>query len=202
MAQSAHRFARRWTVQRSNPDGPTFPAPVQIRPGPHPAPCTVSIYQVSFPWVKRLGLGADHPALSCAEVNIITSFHGLFEDELYFLQVRSLHLIKHHAMTTYRIVEAHSVFSCVRELRNAIISFVTCLCVRLSAWNNSAPTGRISVKFDILRNFEHLSRKFRFYYNLTRIIGTLYEDLCTFISRSIPLSRKHVSNKMSREHTL
>ena len=118
-------------------------------------------YRISFPWVKRSGLGADHPASSCAEVDIITGFHGLFEGELYLLQVRSLHLIKYHAMTTHRRVEVHTIFTCVREMRNKTISFVMYVCVRLSAWNNSAPTGRISIKFDILRFFQDLSRKFK-----------------------------------------
>jgi len=120
--QSAQRLTTGWIVRRSNPDVPRFPAHVQIRPGAHPASCTVGTG--SFPWVRRSGLGADHAASSCAEVNIVSSFHGLFEDELYLLQVRSLQLFKHHAMTTYRRVEAHSTFRCVRELRNATISFV------------------------------------------------------------------------------
>ena len=33
--------------------------------------------------------------------------------------------------------------------------------VRPSAWNNSAPTGRIFMKFDILEFVENLSKKFR-----------------------------------------
>ena len=35
----------------------------------------------------------------------------------------------------------------------------SCLSVRPPAWNNSAPTGRISIKFDILAFSENLSRK-------------------------------------------
>ena len=122
ITQSAQRLPKGWTVRRSNPDGPRFPALGQTRPGAHPASCTVGTR--SFSWVKRPGLGADQPASSCAEVNIIRGFRGLFEDELYLLQVRSLHLIQHHAMTTYRRVEAHSIFRCVCELRSATISFV------------------------------------------------------------------------------
>ena len=38
-----------------------------------------------------------------------------------------------------------------------------CPAVRLSAWNNSAPTGRIFMKFDIWVFFETLSRKFKFH---------------------------------------
>ena len=34
---------------------------------------------------------------------------------------------------------------------------------RPSAWNNSAPTGRILIRFDILAFFENLSRKFMFH---------------------------------------
>jgi len=35
--------------------------------------------------------------------------------------------------------------------------------VRLSAWNNSAFTGRIFMKFGIWVLFKSMSRKFRFY---------------------------------------
>jgi hypothetical protein len=41
---------------------------------------------------------------------------------------------------------------------------LSCLCssVRPSAWNNSAPVGRIFIYFDIRGLFENLSRKFTF----------------------------------------
>jgi hypothetical protein len=45
----------------------------------------------------------------------------------------------------------------------------------LSAWNNSAPTGRIFMKFGIGVFFGSLSRKFKFHYNLTRMTGTLHK---------------------------
>ena len=38
-----------------------------------------------------------------------------------------------------------------------------CPSVCLSAWNKSAPTGRIFVKFDIGAFVENLSRKMKFY---------------------------------------
>jgi hypothetical protein len=44
------------------------------------------------------------------------------------------------------------------KLPKEIISFT--VVVRLSAWNNSAPTGRIFIKFDIGAFLENLSRKF------------------------------------------
>jgi hypothetical protein len=43
------------------------------------------------------------------------------------------------------------------KLRKATVSFMS---VDLSAWNNSAATGRIFMKFDIGGFFENLSRKF------------------------------------------
>jgi len=44
----------------------SFFAPVQSGPGAHPAFCTVGTG--SFPGVKRLGRGVDHPPPSSAEV--------------------------------------------------------------------------------------------------------------------------------------
>ena len=58
---------------------------------------------------------------------------------------------------------------------NATISFVMSVC--LSAWNNSVPTGRILMKFDIWRIFRKTSTKFNFHENLTKMTGTLHEDL-------------------------
>jgi len=46
--------------------GVEFSAPVQTCPGTHPAACTMGTG--SFPEVKRLGHGIDHPAPSSAEV--------------------------------------------------------------------------------------------------------------------------------------
>jgi hypothetical protein len=53
------------------------------------------------------------------------------------------------------------------KLRKATISFVicvcVCVCVCVSAWNNSAPTERICIEFDICIFFENLSREFKFH---------------------------------------
>jgi hypothetical protein len=48
-----------------------------------------------------------------------------------------------------------------RVYKIATISFV--MFVHLSAWNNSAPTGRILMKLDTLAFFENMSRKFKFH---------------------------------------
>ena len=71
-----------------------------------------------------------------------------------------------------------------------------------SAWNNSAPTKRIFMKFDDCEFFKNLSRKFKFHKNPARITGTLHEDLSRFmiISRSIPLRMRHFLGKMCREN--
>jgi hypothetical protein len=61
------------------------------------------------------------------------------------------------------------------------VTFIFVMSVRPSspAWNNSAPTGRILVKFDVWIFYENLSTKFKFRSNLTRLKGILREDLYT-----------------------
>jgi hypothetical protein len=55
------------------------------------------------------------------------------------------------------------------------MSVCSSMCV--STWNNSAPTGQILIKFDIWTSFENLSRKLKFYWNLSGITGTLHENV-------------------------
>ena len=76
-----------------------------------------------------------------------------------------------------------------------------CPYVRRSAWNSSAPTGRIFMKINMSKFFETLSRKLMYHLNLTRITGSSLEDLYTpvIISRSIPLIMINVSGKSCRE---
>jgi len=54
-----------------------------------------------------------------------------------------------------------------------------CLSIHPFTWNNLASTGHILMKFDTTVFFEKLSIEFKFHENLTRIMGTLHEDLCT-----------------------
>jgi hypothetical protein len=53
----------------------------------------------------------------------------------------------------------------LEKSRKGTISFVMSvrMSVHLSAWNNSAPTGRILMKFDIQKFSENLSRKVEFH---------------------------------------
>ena len=76
------------------------------------------------------------------------------------------------------------------------------LSVRLSAWNNSVPIGRIFIKFGIWTFIEILSRKFKLYQIRTIITGTLHEDQYTFfiISRSIILIMRNLPDRICREN--
>jgi hypothetical protein len=77
----------------------------------------------------------------------------------------------------------------------------SCLSVRLPVQNSSAPTGRIFVKFEVLIFFENPSRKFKCHWNTKRITGTLYKNQVTFfISRSVLLKMRNVSDKHCREN--
>jgi hypothetical protein len=91
------------------------------------------------------------------------------------------------------------LFGAFAKLWKATISFVMSVCP--STWNNSAPTGRIFIKFDMWRVFENPLRKFKFHYNRTRIKFTSHEDHYTFskISRSSHLRMKNISDKSCRE---
>ena len=68
------------------------------------------------------------------------------------------------------------------------------LSVRPSAQNNSTPIGQIFVKFQDF--IENLYKKFKIHEDLTRMTGTVHEDVCHFIiSRSILLRLRNVSDK-------
>jgi hypothetical protein len=76
------------------------------------------------------------------------------------------------------------------------------LSVLQSAWNNSAPVGRVFTKFYICIFFENLSAKFKFYLNRTQIRSILHKDryTCTYmISRLVLLRMKTASDESCRE---
>jgi hypothetical protein len=81
-------------------------------------------------------------------------------------------------------VEFLGPFAKLRKKKATIISVMS---VRLSlypsAWNHSAPTGQISIKFDTWEFLENPSRNFKFHSILTRITETLHEDRCIFLSK-------------------
>ena len=99
------------------------------------------------------------------------------------------------------------IFRCVRkitksdyQLRHVRPPVRPSVCLQKK--KNSAPTGRICMKFDIAVIFENLPRTFKFHCNVTRITGTLHEDKYTFliISRSFILTRRNVSDKICSEN--
>jgi len=67
---------------------------------------------------------------------------------------------------------------------------------------NSAPTGRIFMKFNIRIFLEYLSRKFKSHSNRTRIAGNLREEQSTFliVYRSFLLGMRNVADKCCREN--
>jgi hypothetical protein len=83
-----------------------------------------------------------------------------------------------------------SVCLCLSVFLSVCLSLCLSVClsvcpsVRPSAWNNSAPTGRIFIKFHISVFFNNLSRKCKFHQNLTIQTGTSHEDLCIFMITS------------------
>ena len=87
----------------------------------------------------------------------------------------------------------HNTFlGAITELRKAAIIFVMSvdLSVRPTAWSNANPTRRIFLRVF----FEDMSRKFNFHQNVTKIIGTLHEDLrmSIIICRSILFRMRNV----------
>ena len=84
-----------------------------------------------------------------------------------------------HSNVTLQHWSNPSFLCAFAKLRKAIISFIS---VCLSACNNSAHTKRSFMKFYIWIYFEKLSRKCKFRQNLTRILGILREDLCTYVT--------------------
>ena len=63
---------------------------------------------------------------------------------------RSWNLYRHrNGMYRHSLKGDRSTFRCVRKLRNATTGFVTSVCPSVHAWDNSAPTRRIFMKFDM-----------------------------------------------------
>jgi len=97
-------------------------------------------------------------------------------------------------ITFYRFTRVRNIAKNDYEIRH--------VSVHPSAWNNSAPTGWIFMKFYIWTSFENLSRKFKFHSNVTSITGTLHEDQYTFLIsfRSVLFRMKKVSDRGCREN--
>jgi len=94
------------------------------------------------------------------------------------------------------------LFSASTKLWKALSCLFICLSVHLSAYNNSASSGWIFMKFDIWVFFRSLLRKSKLHQNLTRIMITLHEAHCTFLIICHPylLRMRNVSDKSCRKN--
>jgi hypothetical protein len=70
---------------------------------------------------------------------------------------------------------------------------------RPSAWNNSAPTGRIFIKFDVWVLFRKYVEKIEFSLKMTGMTGTLHDRYTFFImSHSILVIMINVSDLLRK----
>jgi hypothetical protein len=83
------------------------------------------------------------------------------------------------------------------KLRKATISFVTSVRLSIHRHEQLGPHWTHSHEILYLSIFRNFVEKFKLRSNLTRITGTLHEDLCTFMimSRWILLRMRYVSDK-------
>jgi hypothetical protein len=87
--------------------------------------------------------------------------------------------------------------SAFTQFRKVTVCPLICPSLRLSAWDKSAPNGRIFMKFYGWWLVENLSSKFKLHWNLTIITGISHEDLRTFMTTCgrILLRMRNVSNE-------
>ena len=99
--------------------------------------------------------------------------------------------------TDSALYAAKTDLGAIAKLRKGTTVFA--MSVRPSAWNNSAPTGLIFIKFYIWVFFETV-QKIQVSLNLTKLRGILHEYLCTFVTiyRWILLRIRNVSTKNFR----
>ena len=156
-----------------------------LRPAP-PDLCFGSSTASSLTTAARTGIhwASCHPCritYPTAAVSVATSRNWRYGNRHF--------ASKHGSIQELKIIHSLHFFRRVRKvaksdyyLRRVCLS--VCLPVRPSAWNNSALIERILIKFDIWTFPENLSRKFKFHTNLTRITGTLHEDVFTSMTTS------------------
>ena len=89
----------------------------------------------------------------------------------YLTENTAYYLMNHTKRVNTLCGNTKSFLDAFAKLRKATIGSVMSVCP--SAWNNSAPTGRIFMKFDIWVFFENQLRKFKLDLYLKRIMGTV-----------------------------
>jgi len=141
--------------------------------------------------------------LSCHNqegVCLLYGTNGIFKIILFFFEVNSQNCGK-RLLASSCLSLSPSVRPSFRP--SVLPSFR--LSVRLTARNNSAPAGRIFMKFNIWVFIENLLWKFKFHWKPTRIVGTVHEDLRAFVinislnsSQSEKFSDKRYRENQSR----
>ena len=149
----------------------------------------------ALPWLRRLVAGLWTPKhLFDPRLYQMTYFLAVFR--FFPVSIIPLMLSIHLRLNKKKRVKSRKLkvkqcsFGCRGTLDRNYFAFLgafaklrkatVCLSVRLSAWNNSAPTGRIITKFDISIFFENTSRESKFHWSRTRITATLYQYQYTF----------------------
>ena len=109
------------------------------------------------------------------------------------------------ALFVSMIENSHSILGAIAKLRKVPVSSITSvrMFVHSSAWNKSAPTGRILMKFDIWVFFENASSVHR---NLTRLTGinSVLQKFYKFclVTATVNHTGSHTSNKTALYYTL
>ena len=94
-------------------------------------------------------LRTDKKMLSWLNKHVQVSWRLLITTHCHNSYIRKLFQNK-NKLNFFGPMKSHACFlGAFKKFLKATISFVTCLSVCPSAWNNSTPTGRISTKFDI-----------------------------------------------------
>ena len=94
-----------------------------------------------------------------------------------------------------------SFFDVFTKLRKAMISFITYVCPSIRPHGMTwLSLHRFSWNF-IWVFLKNLSRKFKFHQNMTRIMGTIHEDIRTFmiVSHRILLRMRNVQTKVVKK---
>jgi hypothetical protein len=121
------------------------------------------------------------------------------KNENYLNEVIIIIVIKLSFLYRKKISLRNPFLGAFAELWKATVSLVMTVCP--SEWYNSAPTGRIFMKFDIGVYFENLLRKIQVSLKSDKINGYFtWRPMSIYISRWILLRMRNVSGKICREN--
>jgi hypothetical protein len=132
--------------------------------------------------------GGSQKALSCKNIAcyVLGWFFGILRVNPALLSVQST---------------GCTILSAFAKLRKPTVSFIMCVLSVRPHGTAQLPLEGFLWNFIFGYFFENLSRKFKFFKNVTSITGTLHEDLCTFIiCRWILCRMRNVSDKSCRDN--